>query len=246
VRRRLGGTPAPTTSTPPLANVVDWFRLFAGVRETGGIMTRTPLFVFDMDDVLFDYDWRVRMTGLAELTGLEFPELRRRWWHDDGEWAAEAGGFADADVYHAAFTRAIGRDIPVDEWLANRRSAMTPWPESLTAVERAAELGAVSLLTNNGPLVEAHLAELAPELVPLFGTELHTSSFYGARKPDPAVFENMLAHYGVPAHQVFFADDLEVNVEGARSVGIDAHRFTDATALLQAIELFAERVSAAV
>jgi putative hydrolase of the HAD superfamily len=205
-------------------------------------MTRAPLFVFDMDDVLYDYDWRVRMTGLTELTGHDFAELRRRWWHDDGEWAAEAGHFADADAYHAAFTAALGHHIPVDEWMAIRRSAMTAWPESFAAVERAAQLGSVALLTNNGPLVEAHLAELAPELVPLFGTELHTSSFYGARKPDPQVFTNLLAHYGVPAEQVFFVDDLAVNVEGARSVGISAHRFTDAAALTAAIERFAERV----
>jgi HAD superfamily hydrolase (TIGR01509 family) len=215
------------------------------VRENGVIMTRTPLFVFDMDDVLFDYDWRVRMTGLTALTGFDFAELRRRWWHNEGEWAAEAGGFADADAYHAAFVAALERDIPVTEWISNRRSAMTPWPDSLAAVARAAELGTVSLLTNNGPLAEAHLAELAPELVPLFGAELHTSSFYGARKPDPAVFTNMLAHYGVSADQVFFVDDLEVNVEGARSVGIDAHRFTDSESLVTAIERFAERVGAA-
>jgi len=209
-------------------------------------MTRTPLFVFDMDDVLYDYDWRVRMSGLTELTGHDFPELRRRWWNDDGEWAAEAGRFADADAYHAAFTEALGRRIPVADWIANRRSAMTPWPESFAAVERAAQLGSVSLLTNNGPLVEAHLADLAPELVPLFGDELHTSSFYGARKPDPTVFANMLAHYAVPAEQVFFADDMQVNVEGARTLGIEAHHFTDASSLLTAIDSFAERMSAAV
>ena len=207
-------------------------------------MTRTPLFVFDMDDVLYDYDWRVRMSGLAALTGHDFAELRRRWWHDEGEWAAEAGRYPDADTYHAAFTEALGLDIPVDDWIANRRSAMTAWPDSLAAVERAAQLGSVALLTNNGPLVEAHLAALAPELVPLFGDELHTSSFYGARKPDPVVFENLLAHYEVRADQVFFADDLQVNVDGARSVGIEAHRFTDAGSLVKAIERCAERVAA--
>jgi len=95
-------------------------------------------------------------------------------------------------------------------------------------------------------LVEAHLAELAPELVPLFGDELHTSSFYGARKPDPTVFANMLTHYGVPAEQVFFADDLPVNVDGARSLGIEAHRFTDPASLSAAIERFAERTAATV
>ena len=49
------------------------------------------LFVFDMDDVLYDYDWRVRMRGLSDLTGLDFAELRRRWWHAEGEWAAAIG-----------------------------------------------------------------------------------------------------------------------------------------------------------
>jgi putative hydrolase of the HAD superfamily len=209
-------------------------------------MTRAPLFVFDMDDVLYDYDWRVRMRGLTALTGHDVSELRRRWWNDEGEWAAEAGGFADADAYHAAFTQALGHDIPVTDWVANRRSAMTAWPDSLAAVERAAQLGSVSLLTNNGPLVEAHLAELAPELVPLFGDELHTSSFYGARKPDPEVFAKMLTHYGADAAQTFFVDDLAVNVDGARSLGIEAHRFTDAPSLNAAIDRFAERVSAAV
>ena len=52
------------------------------------------LFIFDMDDVLYDYDWRLRMSAMTEITGLPLDELRRRWWHDDGEWAAEAGGFA--------------------------------------------------------------------------------------------------------------------------------------------------------
>ena len=65
-------------------------------------------FLFDMDDVLYDYDWRARMAGLTELTGLDLHELRRRWWHDDGEWAAEAGRFPDAASYHAAFVAALG------------------------------------------------------------------------------------------------------------------------------------------
>src|SRR4051794_33671676 len=130
-------------------------------------MTRTPLFVFDMDDVLYDYDWRVRMTGLTELTGYDVAELRRRWWHDEGEWAAEAGRVAGEHAYHAAVTPAWEQHIGVEDGIANRRSAMTPWPESLAAVKRASGLGSVALLTNNGPLVEAHLAELSPELVPL-------------------------------------------------------------------------------
>ena len=199
----------------------------------------TLLFIFDMDDVLYDYDWRVRMEGMTALTGLPLDELRRRWWHDRGEWAAEAGQFASADDYLSALETALGMPIDESEWVRVRGSAMTVWPESLEAVRRASELGQVTLLTNNGPLAHKHLATLAPELVELFGDHLFTSSHYGARKPDPAVFERVLEAYGVPARDAFFADDLQVNVDGAASVGITAHRFTTPAGMLAAIERFA-------
>ncbi len=198
------------------------------------------LFVFDMDDVLYDYDWRHRMTGLTALTGLDFPELRRRWWHDEGEWAAEAGRWPDGASYLADWSAAVGTSLTAEQWLANRRSAMTPRPEALAAVARASELGRVTLLTNNGPLVGENLATLAPELVPLFGHEhLRASSRYGARKPDPRVFEGVLRAYDEPADHVFFADDMPVNVDGARSVGITSHLYRDPAALLHAVEDFA-------
>ena len=197
------------------------------------------LFIFDMDDVLYDYDWRVRMAGMTDLTGLSLEQLRERWWNDGGEWRAEAGGFADADEYLAAFSSALGVEIDEAEWVRIRGSAMTPWADSIAAVSRAAELGQVTLLTNNGPLASRHLATLASDLVPVFGDHLFTSSDYGARKPDPQVFEAVLERYGVDAHDAFFADDLRINVEGARSVGITAHQFRDAASLLAAIEDFA-------
>jgi FMN phosphatase YigB (HAD superfamily) len=199
----------------------------------------TLLFLFDMDDVLYDYDWRARMAGLTELTGLDLAELRRRWWHDEGEWAAEAGRFADAASYHAAFVAAIGTQVTVEDWVANRRSAMTAWPASIAAVERAAELGRVSLLTNNGPLVHAHLATIAPEIAALFGEHLRTTSYYGARKPNPAVFDRVLAEYEADPADVFFADDLPENVAAAASRGITGHLFTTPEGLLAAVEEFA-------
>jgi FMN phosphatase YigB (HAD superfamily) len=197
------------------------------------------LYLFDMDDVLYDYDWRARMAGLTELTGLDLGELRRRWWHDEGEWAAEAGRYPDADSYHSAFVTALGVPVSVDEWVQNRRSAMTAWPESIAAVERAAQLGQVSLLTNNGPLLEAHLATIAPEIAALFGDHLRTTSYYGARKPDPAVFDRVLAAYDADPADVFFADDLPQNVAAAESRGITGHVFTTPAALLAAVEAFA-------
>lgn len=203
------------------------------------------LFIFDMDDVLYDYDWRVRMSAMTAATGLSLDELRGRWWNYEGEWAAEAGEFATDTDYIAAHEAALGVTIDVDDWIRMRRAAMTPWPESIAAVERASELGQVTLLTNNGALVSRHLRTLAPELVPVFGEHLHTSSDYFARKPNPLVFERVLAKYGVEPRDAFFADDRAENVEGAASIGIAAHLFTSPAAMREAIEAHASARAAA-
>jgi HAD superfamily hydrolase (TIGR01509 family) len=199
----------------------------------------TLLFIFDMDDVLYDYDWRARMRGMTRMTGLSLAELRERWWTPEGEIAAEAGGFADGTAYLAALETALGTPVDEAEWVRARAGAMTPRPGCLAAVRRAAELGTVTLLTNNGALTQRHLPTLAPELVDIFGEHLLTSSHYGARKPDPVVFERVLAAYGTPASDAFFADDMPENVEGAASVGIAAHLYSTPPAMLAAIERFA-------
>ncbi|MGN6273752.1 MAG: HAD-IA family hydrolase [Protaetiibacter sp.] len=203
------------------------------------------LFLFDMDDVLYDYDWRARMAGLTALTGHDLAELRRRWWHHGGEWAAEAGEFTDGAGYRAAQNAALGVEISLEDWVANRRSAMRARPDAIAAVRRAAEFGQVSLLTNNGPLLEENLAAIAPEIAPLFGDHLRTTSRYGARKPDPAVFERVLEHYQTDAADTFFVDDLPENVASAASLGITTYRYGTAEGLLAAIEAFAEPSAAA-
>jgi glucose-1-phosphatase len=202
------------------------------------------LFIFDMDDVLYDYDWRVRMAGMTAMTGHSLDELRRRWWNDRGEWAAEAGVFETAEEYLSAFEKAVGMPVDEDEWVRVRGAAMTVWPESLEAVRRASALGQVTLLTNNGALVSRHLRTLAPELVELFGDHLFTSSDYRARKPDPVVFERVLASYSTAPADAFFADDMRINVEGAASIGIAAHLFKGPAGLHEAIGAFATRAQA--
>lgn len=204
------------------------------------------LFLFDMDDVLVRYDWKVRMAGLTEATGHGFAELRRRWWDCGHEMRAEAGHFADGDAYLDAFRRAMDCDLAESEWARIRGSAMTELPERVEAVRIASEHGRVALLTNNGPLAGRWIAEWAPSLPPLFGEHLDTSSNFGARKPEPEVFRRVLEHHGVPAERTFFADDMPENVAGARSVGITAVLVEHDTDLRDAVRAFVaeQRVTA--
>lgn len=203
------------------------------------------LFLFDMDDVLYDYDWRERMAGLTAITGHDLDELRRRWWISGREWAAEAGDPATPEGYLAMVNESIGASIPREEWVRIRGEATRPRPEALAAVQRATELGRVALLTNNGILVHHDLHLVAPELVPIMGREnMHATAAFGARKPEPLVYERVLQHYATDAADAFFTDDRPENIAGAESIGITGHLYRDAAGLLGAIEAFAARVPA--
>jgi putative hydrolase of the HAD superfamily len=68
---------------------------------------------------------------------------------------------------------------------------------------------------------------------------------FGARKPEPLVYERIVAHYGANAVNTFFTDDRTENIEGAESIGITGHLYVDEAALLAAIEAFAAKALAA-
>ena len=95
-----------------------------------------------------------------------------------------------------------------------------------------------ALLTNNvrewEPLWRAKL----PEVDELFEVVVD-SAFVGLRKPDHAIFELTLERLGgVAPERCVFVDDLDVNCEAARGLGMAAVRFENAEQAIPEIEAF--------
>jgi epoxide hydrolase-like predicted phosphatase len=86
-----------------------------------------------------------------------------------------------------------------------------------------------ALLTNNvrewEPLWRAKL----PELDDIFDIVVD-SAFVGMRKPEPAIYELTVERLGggLRAEECLFVDDIELNCEAARALGMTAVRFEDA------------------
>jgi FMN phosphatase YigB (HAD superfamily) len=206
------------------------------------------LYFFDLDKTLYAYDFRRRLPALSRMTGVSQYRLARSWWVDGYEERAEAGEWPDTESYLDAFAEVTGgRRLTLDQWAAARALAMTRIDGSVTALRRAAELGTVSLLSNNPAPLKAALPLLAPDVCEILGTNIVVSYQLGARKPDAMLFERALAHYGASAADTFFADDNAENIAGASALGITAHHLdyvdglprTDA--LMNAVEAFAAR-----
>jgi putative hydrolase of the HAD superfamily len=85
----------------------------------------------------------------------------------------------------------------------------------------------VFALTDNVHEVVAYLKS-RHQFWPLFEGAV-VSAEIGLMKPDPAIFRHAIEKFGLVAAETVFLDDIEANVAGARSVGMEARLFTTAS-----------------
>jgi glucose-1-phosphatase len=187
-------------------------------------MPAVRLVVFDMDDVLCRYDRPKRVALLAALAGKRPEQVRAAIWGSGFEDKSDAGAL-DAESYLEGFGERIGFPLTLGQWIEARRASMTPDAAMLALAAKVKRTAEVALLTNNGLLTRQTMAEIFPELPPLFGANLFCSAQFAAAKPDPAVFIRLAQRVGVAPHAALMIDDQEENVRGAEDAGWHGHWF---------------------
>ncbi|MFH6781773.1 MULTISPECIES: HAD family hydrolase [Methylobacterium] len=183
------------------------------------------LVLFDLDNVLYDYNRRRRAERLSAITGIAADHISAAIWDSGLERLGDAGTLP-RDAYLQAFGDRIGFPVGLADWLDARRAAMSPNGPMLALVERLRASVGVAILTNNPELLTDHVDVLCPELRPLFGDRIYASASFRAAKPDVTCFQRCLAGLAVEPSAVLFVDDLPENVAGARAAGLHAHHFT--------------------
>ena len=95
----------------------------------------------------------------------------------------------------------------------------------------------MALLTNNVREWEPHWRAKLPDIDEIFEVVVD-SAFVGMRKPDPAIYELTLERLGggLRAGDCVFVDDVEVNCEAARSLGMLAVHFVDSEQALAELD----------
>lgn len=204
-------------------------------RGNDGMGSRPTAVIFDMDDVLCVYHFDKRLKRLAEMSGVSEEIINDVIWEQGFDEEADAGRWT-AEEYHRLFCERIGATLTVDQWLEARAHSMEPSHEVLDmarAVKRNAKL---SLLTNNGPVLQKFIARVFPEVPEIFGEHSHFSCELGVAKPDPEVFLRLTALLEAQPSQTLFIDDTASYIEGAVSAGLMTHHFRAAEALRRELE----------
>ncbi|MGY4329471.1 HAD superfamily hydrolase (TIGR01509 family) [Bradyrhizobium sp. LB7.2] len=202
----------------------DHGRMF-GQSERAAVTGGIKLVLFDMDNVLCDYDRGKRVAWLAKLAGATSEFVHKAIWDSGFELLGDSGTL-DAGDYLRGFGERIGYPLSLDEWIEARRRSMQADPEMLEIAGSLCKAVDIAVLTNNTTLVADHINMLLPELPPLFGARIYTSARFKTAKPDPRCYRLCLSELDVRPENVLFVDDLVANVAGAREAGLFAHHHT--------------------
>jgi glucose-1-phosphatase len=187
-------------------------------------MPLPALVIFDMDEVLCQYDLGRRLRRLAAVAGVTARDVRAALWDSGFEGESDAGGFPDSKDYLERFSNSLGYRISVADWVAARRDAMTANEEVLSIARGISKTAPLAVYTNNGPLVKENFPKLLPEAHGIF--QWHFCSYeFGTKKPDPESFTRLLKVMNRAPSECWFIDDKKSNVEGARIAGLAAHHY---------------------
>ena len=204
-------------------------RIEAVVSDFGGVLT-TPLIE--------------SFAAIQERSGISLEEIGRamaRVAANDRAnplYELETGRLTEADFLarlSGALREETGRDVELSGFSDAYFAQLHPNDELIAYFRELRGRGLrLALLTNNvrewEPLWRAKLP--VDELFEL----VVDSAFVGMRKPDPEIYELTLARLGLPGEACLFLDDLDVNVEAARALGMHAVHFRDTAQAIADLE----------
>ncbi len=186
---------------------------------SGGLLS-TRVVLFDLGGVL------VQLGGVehfGQLVGIrDEEEIWRRWLTSPAVRRFERGGSTPGE-FASEMVDEHRLEIDAEEFIDVFRS----WPQGLLdgatdMVSGLAEPIRCGCLSNTNALHwnEQRDADIVQELFEV----AFLSHEIGLVKPDAEIFEHVVAELSCEPHEILFFDDNTLNVEAARTVGLDAHR----------------------
>lgn len=180
--------------------------------------------IFDLGKVLIPFDWQRGYRALAAHNPYPPEEIRAR---------IKATGFFESfergRIQPEQAAREISELLRLDGLsFAQFRELWSSifLPETILPDQMLAGLHQTHrllLLSNTDAIHYGWVVEKYPILRHFDAAVL--SFEIGSRKPEPAIYEAAIERAGCAPEEIFFTDDLEANIEGARRMGIDAVTF---------------------
>jgi putative hydrolase of the HAD superfamily len=177
--------------------------------------------LFDLGGVVLDIDFDRMFKVWAPFSKLSHNEMRDRFDLEENYMRHERGEISALEYF--AFIR---KKL---ELAADERTMIRGWnamlvgeiAQTVKLLNKINQQFPCYLLTNSNKTHEAHWRVLCKRSLEAF-TDIFVSSTMGYRKPEPLAFEYVARSTGCIMASTLFLDDTLANVEGARSMGLQA------------------------
>lgn len=181
---------------------------------------KTSIVLFDAAGVLFPANKVVGET-LQEEFGLSEEELAE-FWHN-GLYHELTVGRITTEKLLRAFAETY--DLPQEKvtkelFVTAFTKSLSPMPGIRDLITRLQKTGVKLALLSDTTEMYADIRHELGYYEPF--EKLFFSYDIGFRKPDPQAYQTVIDHYGVPASEIFFVDDVAKNVEAAKRQGMRA------------------------
>ncbi len=181
----------------------------------------TKALVFDLGNVLIEIDFMRCVRYWSRRGRIPAAQIMARFKLDQHYEAFERGELS-AGAYFTILRRQIGMALDDSEMAAGwNRIIREEKPGIHACIQKLKLHFPLYVLTNTNAVHAAEWGRRHSGLLNLF-TRVFVSSNMGCRKPEAAVYKEVLDTIARPAEQVVFLDDTLANVEGAAAAGMQA------------------------
>lgn len=189
-------------------------------------------FCFDMGNVLLSFDYDVAARQMSQICGAP-PEKCRQVAFDESELLRDfETGRITAAEFHDRFSHITGTTSDRDALLHAHSDMFSIKPDTVRVLTQLKGVRRrTGLMSNTCSDHFEFCRERFGAIRDLF--DVYVLSYeVGAMKPDRKIYDVAIEKAGVPAERIFYVDDREENIAGAREAGMDAVLFTGASRLI--------------
>ena len=190
--------------------------------------------LFDLGKVLIDFNFDTGVQALHACCSISRDEFHRVLF--DKIWIRRyERGEISTTQFHAYLREMAHLQMELPDFCQTWSSVFLP--ELMVSEDLLATLKRrypLILVSNTN---EAHIDFIRAKYRILGYFDRHILSYQvGSLKPEVKIFECAISASGYPPESLFFTDDREENILGARRLGIEAHRFVSESLLIEALQ----------
>ena len=199
--------------------------------------------VFDLGKVLFDYDLNLISNAFIPYAQKkeDLKDINKFMMSNDEFFSKYEKGKISSEDFYNELSEIAGLNVDYEKFCNLWNNIFTPIQNMLNFIPKLNKKYRLAILSNTNELHYEFLETLYPDLFKNFN-DFFLSYRMTLRKPEKEIYKQVIDYYELKAKELFFTDDLDINVIAAKKAGINAFVFKNLEKLKKDLSMHGVKV----